>query len=234
MTTPKKKAPTERFMTPLGTLVFPKLNKPDEYKGKKTWQASLKVSREEASALIDKYDELYEAAWEQAQAEAQERLDNAKTGTEKAKAKKALEALSQATKAYEPVLDDEGDETDEVILRIKMYAEVEKDGKIRQLKPDFFDAKGKPLKVVPNIWGGTKAYVSGAFIPYNQSIGVGVKLQLNALQIIELSNGSSRDAAGYGFGAQDGGFSADEVEEDEGSFPDRSGGDGDIQDPDDF
>ncbi|MFN3914759.1 MAG: hypothetical protein ACK4K3_07550 [Aquabacterium sp.] len=231
----QKKPALERFMTPLGVLVFPKLNTPDEYKGKKTWQAPLRVNREEAAALLEKYDAAYDAAWEEAQAQAQERLDNAKTGAEKQKAKKALEALSQAAKAYEVVLDDDGEETDEVILRIKMNAEVEKDGKVRSLKPDFFDAKGKPLKTVPQIRGGTKVYISGQFNPYNSTTGVGVSLRLNALQIIELSNGGSRDASAYGFGAQDGGFSADDVEEEEGTFPDRSGGDGSgTQDPDDF
>ena len=67
-----------------------------------------------------------------------------------------------------------------------MNAEVEKDGKVRQLKPDFFDAKGKVLKVAPNIWGGTKVYISGQFNPYSSTTGVGVSLRLNALQIIEL------------------------------------------------
>lgn len=236
MSESKQKRPAlVRFMTPLGTLVYPKLNKPDEYKGKKTWQAPIKVDREEAADLLAKYDELYEKAWEDAQAEAKERLANAKTGTDKQKAKKALDALSQAAKAYQDVLDDDGNETGEVLLNVKMNAEVEKDGKVRQLKPDFFDAKGKVLKVAPNIWGGTKVYISGQFNPYSSTTGVGVSLRLNALQIIELSNGSSRDAAGYGFGSQEGGYSASEEDENEHGFQDQSNEDGDPRpDPDDF
>lgn len=224
--TKTKRPALERFMTPLGTLSYPKLNKPDEFKGKKRWQAPLKVARDDVQDMLDKYDVLFDKAWEDAQAEAKARLADAKTGADKQKAKKALDGLAQASKAYEDVLDDDGNETGFVLLRIQMNAEVEKDGKVRQLKPDFFDAKGKVLKVVPNIWGGTTAHLAGQFNPYSSTTGVGVSLRLNAVQIIELSNGSSRGASEYGFGAQEGGFDgAAAADEGESAGEDRMGDD---------
>lgn len=82
------------------------------------------------------------------------------------------------------------------------------------IKIDVFDAKGKALKVIPDIWSGTTAIVAGELRPFSMPIGVGISLRLNAAQIIELaSGGGSKSAAGYGFGAHEGGFSADDAEE---------------------
>ena len=38
------------------------------------------------------------------------------------------------------------------------------------------------------------------------SIGVGVTLRLEAVQVISLASGGGRDASGFGFGAVEGGF----------------------------
>ncbi len=67
-------------------------------------------------------------------------------------------------------------------------------------QPKIYDAKGTPIKKVPQIASGTLAKVATAINPYATGINVGVSLYLNDVQIIDLVE--------YGgapkFGAEDG------------------------------
>jgi hypothetical protein len=76
----------------------------------------------------------------------------------------------------------------------------------------IFDAKGKPAKNIKEIWGGTEGKVSFTASPYFVAATgtVGLSLRLEAVQILKLVAGSSRDAAGYGFGEEEGDFDATE------------------------
>ncbi len=80
--------------------------------------------------------------------------------------------------------------------------------------PVLFDAKGQPIKKPMQIWGGSVGRINfavgidrdtgdpGYFI---QGTGAaGLKLRLNAVQIIELVQGGDRSASGYGFGTEEG------------------------------
>ena len=88
-----------------------------------------------------------------------------------------------------------------------------------RLKRDVFDAGGKKLAKVPEIWGGTRGIVAGEFRPFSMPIGVGISLRLKAVQIIELRQGGQGGTAdSYGFGKQEGGFEA----EDEPSMADHA------------
>lgn len=226
----QKRAAFTKVMTPVGVLVWPKLNAPDEYKGKKSYTAKIRLSAEDSEALIAKIEAALKAYWPTAQAEMEAKVDEAKTGPEKAKAKKALAEMKEADKSYKPAYDDEGNETGEYEFNFKMPDHfMGKDKKPVYMKPDLFDAKGTLLKSAPEIWGGTTACVAGEFRPFSMPIGVGISLRLKAVQIINLSSGGggARDAGSYGFGQQEGfeGSAADT----NGGFEDHSAG-GDAAD----
>jgi hypothetical protein len=217
-----------KVTTPKGTLIWPKLASPDEYKGKKTYSAKIRLNEDDSQALIAKIEGELQKFWPVAKAELEEKLAEAKTGKQKAEAKKALEEMAEAEKSYKPAYDDDGNETGEYEFNFKMPDHfIGKDKKPVFMRPDVFDAKGKQLKVVPEVWGGTTAIVAGELRPYSMPIGVGISLRLKAVQLIELAGaGGQRDAGAYGFGAQEGYEGSDEEPEgtDSGSS-DEDGGD---------
>lgn len=224
MATAKKTFP--KVMTGLGTLVWPKLNAPDEYKGKKSYSAKIRLSPTDSQKLIEKIEAALKAHWPVAQAELEAKVEAAKTGPEKAKAKKALAEMKEADKSYKPAYDDEGNETGEYEFNFKMPDHfIGKDDKPVYMKPDLFDAKGQMLKNPPEVWGGTTAYVAGELRPFSMPIGVGISLRLKAVQIIQLNTagGGERSGTSYGFGASDEGYEGG-AEETSGGFEDRSGG----------
>lgn len=210
-----------KVLTPTGTAIFPKLNTPDtKFKANGEFNVKLRLSTEEAQPIIDKYEAELAKTFEGIKAELMK-------GDGKSKAKaKALKLA--ADKPYKAEFDDEtGDETGNVVFNFKMPHRIVREGKADLLLyPDIFDSKGKQLKSPPEIWGGSKLKVSAELRPFDMPIGVGLSLRLQAVQIIELSTRGSRDASGYGFGAEEGGFEA----EDAPTFPagDDSEGSGDA------
>lgn len=121
---------------------------------------------------------------------------------------------------FTPIYDADEEPTGQFELKLTMKASgvVKKgprEGKKWSRKPALFDALGRPIKTKIEIWGGSEGIIAfsftedGYFIP--ASGAVGVKLQLEAVQIVTLRKGGERDAAGYGFGAQDGGFDASQI-----------------------
>ena len=225
-----------QVMTDEGTLIWPKLDAPDEFKGKKSYTAKIRLSPEASQALIEKIDAELRAYWPVAQAEYQSKLDEAKTGPDKAKAKKALAEMKEADRGYKPAYDEEGNETGEYEFNFKMPDHfIGRDKKPVFIKPDIFDAKGKKMKVVPEVWGGTRAIVAGELRPFSMPIGVGVGFRLKAVQIIELAGKGSggRDAVAYGFGSHESGYEAED-EVPDGPLGDKSGGAPDSGDPTNF
>lgn len=76
-----------------------------------------------------------------------------------------------------------------------------KDGTEYHLSIALYDAQGKPLPEDVKVWGGSKVNV--AFRPkfyYVASIGFGVSLELQAVQVIELNNGGVSNIAAESFG----------------------------------
>ncbi len=204
-----KKRTNVRGITPAGISIFPKLNTPDtKYKPLGEYATKLKFTAEEAQPLIEEFEadlaKYFEEVQEELKAEAERDPKN------KAKTMAKLKGLKfAADKPYKPELDDEGEETGNIVFNYKMPARVAREGKPDLvLKPDFFDANGKKLAVAPEIWGGSKLAVAYELRPFNTNIGVGMSLRLQAVQIIELRQGGQRDAAGYGFGAVAGGYEA--------------------------
>jgi hypothetical protein len=73
-------------------------------------------------------------------------------------------------------------------------------------QPKFKDSAAQMMvKDIPQVWGGSVIRVAGTLTSYDKGVNCGVKLNLNAVQIIKLSEGGGD---GADFGAVDDGFVA--------------------------
>lgn len=230
-----KRPALESFTTPRGVAVFPKLNTPDEYKGKRSYSTKLKLERAEMTALIEKIEAAADKAHADAVAELEAKIESAK-GAEKGKAKVALSKLGRGDLPMKPDYDEEGNETEFVIMNFKMAASYTKGDKAIPMQPKIFDAKGKPLKNPPEIWGGSVLKVGGQLVPfYNPATNTtGVSLRLGGVQIIELrTRGGGGNAESYGFGKEEGYEAGDDASQS--GFGDETGdAAGDTSDDQDF
>lgn len=220
--------PSLDIITQAGVAVWPKLNEPETYKGKTTYNTKLVVDPDEeglvskvegnvltaAETLRDEYAAaIRESLLEQAaEAKASKKGAKAKELTQKA------ESLVIVDVGKPQVDEDSGEETGDLILNAKTNAlyKDKKTGKERERKLTIFNARGKELKNPPDIGGGSVLKLACTMRPYYMPAEnkVGVTFYLNAVQIIELvSYGGARSAAGYGFGEEDGYDGEDEAEE---------------------
>lgn len=191
-----KKQKREQFKTPAGVAVFPRLTKADtKFNADGIYSLRLRLSKDEAQPIIDKVDELG------AQALAEAKAALIKDGKKAAAAKLKL----MEDKPYRPSLDDEGNDTGDIELNIKMRAQIKrKDGTVLKMKPDLFDAKGKKLPAGVDVWGGSVVKVAGQYNPFVTPKGAGCSLRLRAVQVLDLVSGGERNASAYGFGEEEG------------------------------
>lgn len=119
-----------------------------------------------------------------------------------------------------------GQPTGKVVIRAGMKHKVtpktgKNAGKTFTFKPDVFDAKTNRLKSPPQIGRGSEVKVAlrpmEYFMPKDGEMGISWKLE--AVQIIRLVQGGSRDAASYGFGEEEG-----DTLRDTGGFDDEGDG----------
>ncbi len=98
-----------------------------------------------------------------------------------------------------------GEGTGELAVSCKRTASgVAKDGRAWKCKVPLFDAKGNAIADPPEIWNGSRLKVNVlAKSFYVSALGAGASLRLQGVQIIELA-AAGRDAASYGFEAEDG------------------------------
>lgn len=93
-------------------------------------------------------------------------------------------------------------------LNIKCKAKVigRKDGKVYDLKPVLFDAKGERISGDPKVGAGSKVKVNFEIRPYYTAlVGAGISLSLKAVQIIKLeSYGGGGNASQFGFDEEEG------------------------------
>jgi len=208
-----KKPTFETFTTPKGIAVYPKLNTPDEFKGKRSYSVKLVLAKDAIGDLIEKIEAAADKAFEDAKVELAQKIEEA-AGAKKGPLKAKLAKLEKADLPIKPQFDDEGNETDNVILNIKMAASYkDKNDKEVPLSPKIFDSKGNQMKNPPDIWGGSTLRVSGQLVPFNMPATdcAGVSLRLGAVQVIELvTRGSGASADSYGFGKEDGGYEAED------------------------
>jgi len=189
-------AKREKFTTPKGTFIFPKLTEPD-YKFKENGEYSLKLrldgedAKELKQQLESRRDE-WVAEWKK---------DNKK--------KPKVADLSCTE-----VVDDEGNETGEMDFKFSMPARVKTQaGKEFDLSPKLFDSKGKPIPKGTQIWGNSVGRVAYWIRNYEAPIGVGIALKLEAVQVIELVGPETQSADSFGFGEEDGFEAPDEPQE---------------------
>lgn len=203
-----KKPKNPEFVSPRGTFRYPKLTEPDygtdEFpKPDGEYSVRLILSQADAQPMLDKLQPMLDAAIADAEAKFKE-LPVA--------SRKKLKAVTVNELFQEEYDQDTEEATGNFIFKFAMKASgVTKDKKPWSRKPVIFDAKGKKLVNPPPVWGGTEGKVAFEVRPYfiTGTGAAGLKLGLNAAQIIELVSGGGRDAEGYGFGEEDG-FAADD------------------------
>lgn len=228
----RKRNEYPRLITPLATVAWASIDEPDyEYKEDGEFHIRVRFDDDaDLTELREAAEELLEEAYEDMKA----RLRKEKKGALLKKLHKNEEVIK------EEVERETGDPTGKLIIRAGMRFKVTpKTGKYAsktfEKTPDVFDARGNRLKKRPRIGSGSEVKV--ALRPMEYFIAkdgeLGIKYELEAVQIIRLVQGGSRDAADYGFGKEDGddlsdsGGFADEGEGYDGS-DDDSGDDADF------
>ena len=187
----------KQITSPAGVAFFPKLNTPDtKFKATGEYNVQLILDPENPAhaSFIETVKEADEAAFKAALAEA--------------KTPKAKKGLKRQYQPWTEHTDADGEETGNVLVKFKSAASYvdKKTGKTRELRINFFDAKGKPITQVPEIWSGSVLKVNASLAPYNNTSGVGISLRINAVQIIELRGpgAGGGDASAFGFSEEDG------------------------------
>lgn len=191
-------------ISPKGIAVFPHLNKPD---GKfnplrPVYKTNLQLTDEDAEPTIDRIEKMLAALGSaDPKVLAMLRQDDAERLQRAIKAKKA--------KAYDPpyaaATDREGNEVPgQVLLKFKSNASwTAKSGETIEKQLPLYDAKGSPTRV--EIWGGSAIKVAYVMMPWCNAKGeYGVKLSIEAVQVIELRTAGAKDAAAFGFEAEEG------------------------------
>lgn len=197
-----------KVVTPKGTAIWPRLNTPDT-KYNKAGVYEVKLAFEEGDAglapLQEKVQGLLDAKYDEIVEEQTQKLTEA---GKKGLIKKFVDSLEKVSPFKAEEDPETGDETGRVIVKAKMTASgiSAKTGKPWTRKPNIFDAKGHQLKNPPQIGGGTEMKLSVELLPYYAANDktIGVSFRLEAAQIIKLVQFGARDAAGYGFGEEDG------------------------------
>lgn len=198
------------MLTPKGALFFPKLNAPDEYKGKTFYNADIILDPEDAA--VQKYLAKLEAIRDQYVKELK-----AWCAKQKGKTKALGAQIHPRETVYDVHYDKDGEETGMIILRARMNATYEKDGKVKKMSPKFFDAAGKKVGQAPEIWGGSIVRIGAdvAATKNPQTHAIGVNHYLDAVFLIDVKNGGGRDASDYGFDGEEGGYTHDGSDDNE-------------------
>lgn len=184
----EKKERNKVFTTPKGIASYPWLTKPDtKFKAAGEFSVRLKIPAEEAAGLVAMIEEAREKS----------AID--------AKAENPKKQIKKADPPYKPELDDEGNETGNLLFNFKQGAVIKtKAGEVINVTIRVFDAKGNPL-VGKIVGAGSTVKVAFQLNPfYTAQIGAGVSLRLKAVQVIDLIEPQGGSAESYGFEQEDG------------------------------
>jgi hypothetical protein len=234
-----------KFTSEKGHFRFPKIDKPDygtdDYPkpdGEFNVQLMLGQDSVEFKRMEKRLAPLHAAALEAAQ----EEYDNLPASKQRKAKAPELKPL------FEPLFekDADGNETETGRVAFKFatkasgeYKKGPKAGQRWNKKLPVYDAKGKLMVKVPEVWGGTTGKLSYTTRPYYIAASglAGLKLDLEAAQIIDLVAGGQRTASEFGFGEEEGYEHEDtavETKEDDDEFADESSEDGGDEDGADF
>jgi hypothetical protein len=214
-----KKQKLPEITSPIGVWKWPKLHEPDygtdEYpvpEGQYALKLVLKADDKETKAFLKSIEPHYKAAI----AEGEEKFKELPVAQRKKLKKISLNEF------YSQVYDVETEEpTGEIEFNVKMKASGEykrgpKQGEKWHRKPIIFDAEGKRIKDIPQLFSGTEGRVRVALLPYFVAANgaVGLSLKLVGIQLIEpnFDGGDSADA--MGFGAVEGGYAHEDTDVD--------------------
>lgn len=188
----------KRLSTPPGIAVYPRLKTADtKFDELGQYKADISIPKAQAKDLMTELQAIHKAH----------------TG----KAAKA----SENTMWYLET-DEAGEETGNVVFKIRVKNRMTKKGDLWDRRPKLFDAALKPIDVNP--WGGTEYIVSFDVYEWVAGDKKGVSLQPAGVQILNLVTGSGPDASSMGFQAQEGYTSPDEDEGDTAGLTDQSEG----------
>lgn len=220
---------------PAGKAHFCHLITPDEYKGKLEYKFG--VILDLADPKVAEFKDRLDATCIEVHAEGVKFLESGGgkvKPVEIAKAKKAAEKL-EVHYPYQLDYDqDTGEETGCIVLKAKSQAQGnKKDGSFWKRKLPLFDCGAPATEHTPaikprNITGKVERIFGGSTLigdlkcGYFTSEGLGksgVSFQINAVQIVELSSGSS----GGNFGVEEGGFDGASLQDVDTTMPDAEG-----------
>ena len=180
-----------------GRAVYPALDRPDtKFDELGQYKADLAVPLAQAEQLMKKLSEMYKAH------------------VGKAAAKTTNTMWYMET-------DEDGEETGNVVFKMRIKNRLNRDGKLWDRKPKQFDAALRPCEVNP--WGGSVLAVSATVYEWDAGGKKGISLQPQAVQIIELVSGGGKDASAFGFDATEG-FTAPDAAPDFGGSDDDDEG----------
>lgn len=200
----------EQLRTPRGIFKWPRLRTPDtKYKDEGEYSVKLVLSAEAAAPLIKKLQPFHDDA-----------VARGKEEWDKLPVKSRKKNPFKVNDLYAEVYDEETEEpTGDVEFNFKTRASgvSKKNNKAWNRKVPIFDAKGKPVPESVDPWGGSEGIIAFTFGSYfTATAGAGLSLRLEAVQVLKLvAGGGGASADSYGFEAQDGGYSAPEVDDED-------------------
>lgn len=183
---------TTKYTTPKGTAMYPWLNTPDtKFNPAGDYKVNILLSKADASDLIKLVDTAIDTKYTEVSGENKNKK------------------IKRSDPPYAVEMDDEGNETGNVIFKLKQKAElITRTGETIKMSVKLFDSQGAPFGD-ETIWGGSKIKAAGFLLPYySPTIGVGVAMRLSACQVIELVTGGGNVADSFGFGKEEGGHVA--------------------------
>ncbi|WP_319413837.1 hypothetical protein [uncultured Cohaesibacter sp.] len=159
---------------PKGTSVYPALNRPDtKFDELGQYKADFKLPLEVAQPYIDRLL----ATWKSHVGKAAKKTENPMFYFE---------------------LDDDGEETGNVVFKVRVKNKIGKNGKLWDRKPCIIDAQKGDFPVDVAVWGGTVYRVQAEVYEWMASGKKGVSLQPIMVQIIDLKTGGSKgDASAF-------------------------------------
>ena len=210
-----------KINAPIAVAKYPKLTEPDygsEQFPKPEGEYSVKLVYKETDPAFVKFRNKLEKALEHVDAIAEKRFAELK------KATRDKLGEPKRNELFTPIYDEDDEPTGEVEMRVAMKASGvvkrgPKEGKKWSRKPQLFDAFGNAIKKAPAIWGGSELIVAMSYMEDGYFVAgtgaYGIKLQMEAVQIVTLNDGNAKSASDHGFGAVEGGFDASQLADDD-------------------
>lgn len=208
MSTKEKRPKPVILMTPPGTAVYPYLNNTDRGKFAKDkvngdYKCGLRLLLADPAVktFIDGLEAAYQMNLTQAAAE--------ESPKEKAEREAANKPLG-ASRPYKNEFADDGTPTGYVLVNFKRRGgwQDPKDPTRNGLNViGLFDSRNKEIdRTKVRIGGGSTVIIAYSLNAFDEEIGAGISLQLHAVQVLKRCDAPTKDAAQFGFKAQEDGF----------------------------